>query len=300
MTCAGLIGLALTVVAPPARAAVIISTDFVSTGSTQYLNGTQTGLTTDLPGGNWIWGAGWDWGAPLVQPTWMGGTVQNAAYLSEEKTALGLSLATAGAYTKPTQMTVSADLMLAANGNGEGLGFWSTIPPQVDGGPDSLTNFTGVEVTPGGSLQLYVNGAASGSAVSTGITISSSTFYNLSYNVNTTTGAISNVSFAGSAVNLTGTGFTDAATAYVGALSTPGARVILGDLNVSGVLVSTSTIDWAALLQFGHAARQAARFQCDCGPERRRPDLQQRLRSARARDHQLRQRHHSRSAWHRQ
>ena len=95
-----------------------------------------------------------------------------------------------------------------------------------------MTGFTGLNVRVNGDIQLYVNGAAVGS-LATSAPLTSGTFYNLSYNVDTATGAISNVVFNGSAKTFTSTGFTNAATAFAGPMTRTGGRLLLRNFTVT-------------------------------------------------------------------
>jgi hypothetical protein len=235
-------GLALTVPAAPARADMIFATTVVSIGSRQPLDGSQAALTTDLPNANWVWGAGWNWGAPFVSATWdPPGVAVNIASLGEEKTAVGLSLASAGPYTKPTQFTVSADLAVTG-ASGGGLGFWSAMPARDDS-LVSTQNFTGLTQVsdPGnpddGSLRLYENGTAVGAPVATGVTTGGSTFNTLQYDVDTATGTITNVLLNGNPVNIgaASAAFTDSATAFVGMMSGAGARTTFNSFSVNSI-----------------------------------------------------------------
>jgi hypothetical protein len=208
-----------------APAAPIIDTNVVSTDSRQSITGTQLEITTNLPNSSWQWGAGWSWGSPFIPATWdPPGIPANIISLSEENTAVGLSIASTGGYTKPTQMTLSADLVMLGNMNNNiGLGFWGTFPATNAG--TSSTSFTGIMLNEvNGTLQVFENGSAAGSAVSIGSVVEN-TFYSLSYDVNTTTGALSNVRFEGVAkAGLSSAAFTNAATAVAGVMDQNGSR----------------------------------------------------------------------------
>lgn len=244
------------------EAAPIVSSNFVSTGSNVNLNGTSGNLSANEPGGTWVWGAGWNWAQPMVNATWMGGTVKDAAYLSEEDTALGISIASNSPYSKPATLHLSGDLRMDGSlNNTAGLGFWSAMPARSDGGASSSTNnFTGIimdEVA--GTLRVYSGGALQGSAVSVG-SLSEGVFYTLSYDVDTATGALSNVVFNGSPVSgLTSSAFTDSATAYAGAMSGGGSRLILDNLLVEPASVpEPATLGLAAIGLVGLTRRRRA------------------------------------------
>lgn len=244
-----------------ASAATIIDAgNFVSTGSNQTLNGTTIGLTANSPGGNWVWGSGYNWTAgPQVNATWLGG-LQNAVTLSNESESLGLSLASNGGYTKPIEFTISVSIQYTqfitdkpvGDSNLLRLGFWSAMGTP-SGAPNSLTNFTGLVINTdhtngSATLMLSENGSLSGN-VALGTAISVGTFYNFAYTVNTSTGAISGISFNGSPVSaFSTTAFTDSATAFVGVASGVASRVGFDNLVVDAVPEPST---WALLLGGG-------------------------------------------------
>ncbi len=241
LTSALFTSLVLTVGATNVQAVTIIDTEFVSNGSNVNIEGTTVGITTNLPGGNWLVGGGFTWANPRVPATWMGEDFKNSINMADQQTAVALSLGSAGAYVKPTQFSVSAELAMIENRNHLiGLGFWSPMVPRY--APTSTAGFTGLMLNEqNDTLQVYANGVATGAAVSTGTDASESTpalnvFYSLSYDVDTTTGSISNVKFAGnSVVGLSTTAFTDAATQFVGALSAADSRAFMKNLAVESI-----------------------------------------------------------------
>lgn len=229
--------LALTLGLGPANAQTFINAgNFISTGSNQILNGTTTGITVNDPGGNWVWGNGWNWAGPQVNATWLGGTIQNAAVLGEENTVVSLTLASTGGYTKPTSFSVTADIALDGSlaNSTAGLGFWSTQPTQADA-TSSLTNFTGFTFDEAGSLKLYSAGVQQGSAVALG-PLSEFVFYNLSYTVDTTSGDVSGVVFNGNAISdFATTAFSNSATGFVGVMSANASRAGFDNLLVTAI-----------------------------------------------------------------
>ena len=237
-----------------ASAAPIISATFVSTGSRQSLNGTQVDLTSNDPGSSWVWGGGYDWaGSPFVSATWdPPGIPVNIADLSNENTALGLSLSSAGGYTKPTKFTVSANLRttVVSTLGGSGLGTWSAMPARTNGAL-SITGFTGILMKPtagNGTLQLVENGALVGSAYNVGFALTTA-FYGLTYTVDTSSGAISDVVFNGSSISaFSSTAFTDSATSFVGVMSGNAGRTSLNSFSVTAVPEPST---WALLLGGG-------------------------------------------------
>jgi hypothetical protein len=86
------------------------------------------------------------------------------------------------------------------------------------GNQNGSYNFTGLNISSAtGTVTLYANGVA-GSAIAYTGTFSPAVPFTVSYQVDTTTGAISNVSIPGSSSSyvFTTSAFTDAATAYAG------------------------------------------------------------------------------------
>lgn len=244
-------------------ATIIDGGNFVSNGGNQALNGTTIGLTANQPGGNWIWGAGYNWTAgPQVNATWLGG-LQNAVTLSNESESLGLSLASNGGYTKPIEFSISVAIEYTqfitdkpvSDSNILRLGFWSAMGAP-GGAPNSLTNFTGLVINTdhtngSATMMLSENGALSGN-VALGTTISVGALYDFSYTVNTSTGAISGISFNGSPVAaFSTTAFTNSATAFAGVASGVASRVGFDNLVVADVVPEPAT--WALFLAGGLA-----------------------------------------------
>jgi len=146
---------------------------------------------------------------------------------------LDLSIASAGSYTKPTTMTISATINLGTVGGsdfsfrGIGLGFNSTlVDPNAYPTGDALSfqHFTGLVVNPSGSVRLYGYGDYEGTLVAnTTVDTVIGSFatpggnHSVRYTVDTTTGGISNIYLDSAAVTAPSTTlFTDAATAYAG------------------------------------------------------------------------------------
>jgi len=239
-----------------------------SWGGPQALNGTTTGLTTNLPGGSWVWGDGWNWSGPSVTAMW--DSPLNAVALGEENTVASLALGSSGGYTKPTTLTISADIGsfqsigsgISGSRNMVMLGFWSLQPTQSNGAA-STTNFTGLVLNiETSTIQVYSGGALQGSAVSVS-PISFGSLYSLSYTVDTTTGALSSVVFNGSSVSgLTSSAFTDPATSFVGVASYSQSRGTFDNLLVTTVPEPSAAI-MLALGGFGlvfHIRRSRSRL----------------------------------------
>lgn len=94
----------------------------------------------------------------------------------------------------------------AQNGRGLGLGFFSV----AGGGGFSQTRFTGLVLDSAGGLNLshdpneggfFGDGSLLGTAVAYGGTFVAANYYDLSYQINTATGAISNISLEGSSAD---------------------------------------------------------------------------------------------------
>jgi hypothetical protein len=140
----------------------------------------------------------------------------------------GISIDSAGSYVKPTQMHIQADLRsgitTGTNMNlarGVALGFYDGTQV-ASTTADPMTGFTGLVLANDGGLYVYSGRAATSSKVAFGGTFSTSAYYTLGYNVNTATGAISNITLSGSTADysgLTSSAFTNAATANLGFLT---------------------------------------------------------------------------------
>lgn len=151
-----------------------------------------------------------------------GGVANMGAQIGE-----AVSLASVGSYTKPAQFRIEAAFSEGTVGNGSPaspgrgvyLGFWSSIPATGD----SYANMRGIFINPDtGNLVLW-NGASSytANAVQTniynGIWIVGSQSHKLSYEINTTTGNITNCLLDGTAYTWNPTTiFSGANTAFAG------------------------------------------------------------------------------------
>jgi len=183
----------------------------------------------NLPGETWVQAAGFGYAPPQIPSAATGDVLANAARLGENYTGMAISLAGVGAYTKPAMLTISADVMITGGSAGTGgvaLGFYADVP-QPDAGAGELDAFTGLKLSENGTLTLYADGMAGQAAA--GPPINRSTYYNLSYDVDTASGAIFNVMLQGSTGThgFTTSAFTDAATGY-------GAFVVSGGQGAQG------------------------------------------------------------------
>ncbi len=227
------LGAGAVVALSTSQAAPIIEANFLSTGSNQTLPGTQIGLTTNLPGGNWVRGGGYDWSSVTLADTanW---NFQNIANLQQEKTSFAVSIASVDAYVKPTQISISSDIYFGdinpANPTG-GVGYWDVMAP-TDNSGTSLTGFTGVTLSrQTATAQVWVNGVAGATYVIDDEPLLYTTnsgepdyikvynAYNISFDVDLTTGSLNNVVVAGVATGLTGSGVTDAGTNFAGVMA---------------------------------------------------------------------------------
>lgn len=209
------------------QGAIIISDDFDVPGTWDQRVVTGVGPNlANLPGGTWQEAHGWDWAEPRTRGSGFGG-VPNAAQLQDD-TGLAVSIMDAGSYIKPSQFSISADIAITAGDAGVGavaLGFYTAAPPPADraggAGITERTNFTGLLVDDGGSLQLIESGLLVGLAID-GPDLDRNTLYRLIYDVDTSTGSISNVSLDGNPFTFTTSAFSGSATAYAAFLASGG------------------------------------------------------------------------------
>ena len=208
---AGLFAAALAVCTGQAQ--ILISDTF--TGANGTLISAHT-PDTNLPGGSYIVN-GTGWGS---------GTIQNNTLSQNTDMGVGISLASSGSYTKPTNLTISADLNIGTltgdvvHANGVGLGFY-VMPNNAafHGG----SGFLGLILSPTGNLS-FTSIDTSGSYIKTVIqtftysgTWDAAVNHSLSYSVNTTTGNFSNILLDSITYGFSSTAlFTDTATTYAG------------------------------------------------------------------------------------
>jgi hypothetical protein len=152
--------------------------------------------------------------------------------------AIAIPISSQGSYTKPKQFTISAEIMGVIGTPRVGLGFYSALPARPDKkagtkGDIESKNFTGLIMLASGSgddgaLTLFQNGKEKQRVKYTG-KFDPNELHRLSYDVDTTSGAISNVRLTGSSSDYSAfnsTAFTDAATAYA---AVGWVRVLPGD-----------------------------------------------------------------------
>ena len=213
---------------------IIISDDFnVGTPWTTINVAGSTPSLANAPGGVWIKTSGWYWSQPIKsapEVTWFSPT--DACNMAENGVGIVLPLTSAGSYTKPTRLMVSARLTMfggEAGVGGVGLGFFPTPNTPDTGEGFTLVGFSGIMLRETGSIVLYANGAVAETLPCP--VFVKSTFYNLSYTVDTSDGSVSGVLLDGDAYAFApgATPFTDSATMYVGC-------VVSGGQNARGAM----------------------------------------------------------------
>ncbi len=186
--------------------------------------------TTNLPGTTWEmigFDNGGGFGAVLTTPANATAPAPSFVAFNCAGNSTGMiiqPISSLGPYVKPSQLTISADLGSTNGGASPLLGFYPVIPAKARR-PSVEKSFSGLELVcngPGdadnGTLFLFQNGKSGASVKYTG-TFDPKTPHHLSYDVDTSTGAISNVSLQGSTSDYSvfkSTAFTDAATAFAG------------------------------------------------------------------------------------
>ena len=197
-----------------AETTVIIDTDMDTNGDrTSQINGTQSALTTNLPGGSWIEGAGYR------DPSWWRGDTHDFFLCTDD---FGLALPThSDSYAPPESLTLEVDILSYGAG---GIGFWDVMPSRstdvqhfnVDVG------FAGLIYKTDKCIYLYYGGRRQTDKIDVSAYLASGTDYHrLSLTVNTTSGDVTEVRVDGRVVpDVTAKGvFTVTATAYAGMIS---------------------------------------------------------------------------------
>ena len=195
-----------------AHAGVIISDTFSGT-SGSYMNG-RTPDTTDVSGAKWASvGSTTTWEDDIQSnQAKLGADVGDGIALNNISTVYNLS----DSFNLANNTYDSTQWFAAAEGTG--LGFYSALVATAH----SYTDFAGLAVNRNGGVTLFT---ASDTSVLTVLATTTVAGFNaannhtLSYSVNTTTGAISNILLDGGLVALTGNPFTSANTAYAGIYS---------------------------------------------------------------------------------
>lgn len=179
----------------------IISDSFSGTNGATMNGRTPDGF--NLPGGTYA-SASYLSGLGADQTIITGVGSPGPAALAGFNGSVIYNLASNGAYTKPSLLTLSIDLQINTTQDdlpnslrGVGLGFYSA--PRVNNSEvEAFVNFTGLNVSPSGALVLVVAGVRqAATAVAAAPGFSTSSFYNLTYSIDTVTGSITSVSFNG-------------------------------------------------------------------------------------------------------
>ncbi len=192
-----LLGIAALAVAMPnfASAGVIVSDSFATGTVGANING-RTPDTTDLPGTTWVQN-----GYPGYQNDIVSSPSSSLQLGAEAGDGIALTGVTATAYALSYEFNIANDTPNTGTGIGSGLGFFRNAT--TSGSPGALTGFTGVTVSMAGGVSLLENGTRVATATISSFVVSAT--HSLSYDVNTTTGSISNLLLDGNAVTLTGT-----------------------------------------------------------------------------------------------
>ena len=199
----------------PAKAQLLVSDTFThADGRFIPFSGTVTTYApspTNILGGVYVVTGGGDGDGKFLGNT---GQMHNGG-------GVGLAM---GSYNDNATLTVSADLSflnvtVPVQISGYALlGFFSAQSTAQYNPGSARTNFTGLQVSLDGSISLYLQGTLTGSAIAYGGTYNPAAMSTLTYTVNTTTGAISNITFGASSASYSfaTTGFTQARTEFVG------------------------------------------------------------------------------------
>lgn len=217
--CAGMLAITLLAAARPetaqAASTTIIADNFQGAdGAT--LDGRKPD-TADLPGGRWHVqsqdAAGTGKGhSPMVISTAIGKPAPSVNTNFQD--AAAISIASNSKYGRTAKIAIRADVMLHT-AQQIGVGFFSSLP--ADGLP-SDTNFIGITWASDKHLFFVKDGRLTDLGYFG--SLKRGHFYRISYHINTTTGQMSHLHFAGKRVALPATlnsaVFTDAATAHAG------------------------------------------------------------------------------------
>jgi len=177
----------------------------------------RTPDTVNLPGGTW---------QRQGNPGWTTDRSGGQARLGADA-GVGVSIASAGSYTKPTVMRLEGDIDYTTATDDAfplrniGLGFF---PSPLSGGVVLAGhNFTGINLDKAGNVNLLQVSNDGNPAYPTAITLGNfggaftTGLHHMSYDVDTTTGNISNLIIDSTPISTpTVSIFTDAATAFVG------------------------------------------------------------------------------------
>ena len=153
--------------------AILNAPGFTSTGARQPLTGTQLCISQNMPGGNWLKGAGdFYYETDMLNcidyidvDTWGRPYKSNVANTFAPHTILAFPIASAGDYVKPSKFNLTVHIGGYLK---TGVGFWSQLPvstgvPNINWVKPELY-FTGILIDwDTQTLTLYENGVAAGS-----------------------------------------------------------------------------------------------------------------------------------------
>ena len=170
-----------------AQTTTIINESFAAPNGT-LLYGLTPNLA-DYPGSKWTDG------------TYYSPHIQSGILNLGADTGASISLANAGGYVKPANLTESVTFEIASDTYyGVGIGFSSSASAVTNGNYHSV--FTGFAVSSAGALTLEAAGSSLGTVAWSGSSaFSASQAYTLSYSVNTANGSVSGISLSGSTAN---------------------------------------------------------------------------------------------------
>lgn len=186
-----------------------------NTGPTWGLPG-RTPDTANLPGGSWI----------AASSGWGNGTYNGAAWINADGDAK-LSVASAGAYVKPSALVVSADINLNWTDatTRAPLGVWTSpsvalhgINVGFSGGTAWNSPFYGLTVQSNGTVTIHGGTVIYGVEVPLAVvpwtsgTFDPSAWHHVTFQVDTATGALSNILLDSQSYSVSTNVFTDANT----------------------------------------------------------------------------------------
>jgi hypothetical protein len=178
------------------HASVIILDSFTTGTVGADING-RTPDTTDVPGTTWAQN-----GYSGYQDEIVSTPSASLELGAEAGDGIALTGVTATAYALSYDFNIAHDTPnVGSDAAGSGLGFFRNAT--TTGSPGALTGFTGVTVSMLGGVALFNNGTSVATGTVSSFNVSST--HSLSYDVNTTSGSISNLVLDGSSINLTGT-----------------------------------------------------------------------------------------------
>lgn len=208
--------LGIAAYAGASRASTIIVSDGFSGTNGSDING-RTPDGANLPGSAWqVEQQNASGASPMTIDTSAGNPAP--AVNTNFNDGAGISIASANGYVEPADLTISASVEVN-NSNSVGVGFYNSLPAQGSG---AYNNFVGVQWN--GDQHLFLENGSSNTDLGFFGSLSMTTFYTLSYSVNTATGSISSLTFDGQSVATPATTiFAGSATNLAGFYSTSSA-----------------------------------------------------------------------------